>query len=64
MCFTLLQDLVIQCVCQVTTNMVYTASQQRKHSEPLNQGTQHSAHSDHNIRSRGTIRNSLPGREN
>ncbi|KAK1360286.1 GBF-interacting protein [Heracleum sosnowskyi] len=45
---------------EVTTNMVYTASQQKKHSEPLNQGTQHSAHSDHNIRSRGIIRNSLP----
>ncbi|KAL8098858.1 uncharacterized protein LOC141683832 isoform X2 [Apium graveolens] len=45
---------------EVTTNVVYTASQQKKHSEPLNQGTQHSAHSDHNIGSRGIIRNPLP----
>lgn len=54
----------IKCLCQVTTNMVYTASQPKKHSEPLNQGTQLSAHSDQNIRSRGIIRNSLSGKEN
>ncbi|KAL1811332.1 hypothetical protein DCAR_0623383 [Daucus carota subsp. sativus] len=45
---------------EVTMNVGHTASQQKKHSESLNQGSKHTAHSDHSVSGKGIIRNSLP----
>lgn len=52
-----------KCLCQVTMNVGHTASQQKKHSESLNQGSKHTAHSDHSVSGKGIIRNSLPGKK-
>ncbi|KAK1358490.1 GBF-interacting protein [Heracleum sosnowskyi] len=44
---------------EVSTNIVHTASQPNKHTEPLNQAPLHSAHSDSNIRRGRPIQNSV-----
>ncbi|XP_063950211.1 GBF-interacting protein 1-like isoform X4 [Daucus carota subsp. sativus] len=48
-----------ECLGQVTANIVHTASQPNKLSEPINQGTLYNVHSDRDIHRGGSIHNSV-----